>query len=1329
MGTDDAECPSSLRHVEEAGELNELVGRVADTAGQAAEAVFPRFAQIVGKYQEQPQLLDPLLEGVVAPLTALLRTAADDPAAADLPRVRAIARLLWQLSVVRGYKTVLRFFPNDVASFEPVVALLAHIDAAQQRQLEAAVAALRLDDGQGLWEAQYVLLLWLSMLVLIPFDIAIVDSSLAAEASAATPAAAAAGNGSAAAGNGAGPGAEAGSSSGTAPAADDALAPLRLAPGVPPIVDTILGLCQRHLASPGSTREMAAVVVGRLLTRPDMAPALAAFLSWGCAALGSRDSQRASFLVPGTALAFATLFKLGQRSALLAPAAQVFPHAVQLLGSQLAASNALARKLAVKLIQRIGLVFLRPRVAAWRYQKGQKSNMAANLGAPGSDGGTGGAAATAAWEAQRQRAAAAAAATEAEAEEDVEHVEQLEGVIEALLTGLADKDTVVRWSAAKGVGRVTGRLPRDLADDVVASLLDSFFTPGASDTAWHGGCMGLAELARRGLLLPERLPEVAPLVVQALEYDVRRGPCSVGAHVRDAAAYVCWAFARAYSPEALGATVATLAPALITLACYDREVNCRRAAAAAFQECVGRLGSFPHGIDILTAADYFTVSVRQNAYLAVAPCVAAFPQYLEPLAWHLLRCKLRHWEKGLRELAAQALAALVPHRPAFFLGQALPFLLPLATDPVLEARHGAVAALAELLPALSAAGTALPPELEAAAAEVIPSIERGRLTRGKGGEVMRSAICRLAETAAAAGLPLSSEQQQCLLAQLRENMRHPAPEIQTAAAAALAAFAARYLPHAADEAQRALVAGFVAALRETGSVAARRGGALALGALPRWLLQPQRSVVLAALAAATVPEAAAEERDAESRVNAVRALAQVGATLLGLSPAGNAVAGAGIHCSSSGGAAAGQPGGVGGTASAGSAGGPTGSGGSRAAAELSQEDLREACSAVLEPLLAALEDYSIDNRGDVGSWVREAGMEGLAALLPPLLPCAPRAPCLLGLTQRALLAALRQAVERIARMREAAAACLQRLLPAAAAAGAPLAGELSAAVCGRPLEQFSNLEALPALAALIAHPALQEALLEGLTFSIGGLDSQLATAAGDALADAVEEQLGEDLAALGGLGDSLLVLWRRQQRGGRLCTPLLLTADLLLSRTGLRDLAPPASPFPQQLLKVVQEEVWGCSDVPRLHAAAGVLCQLAGLAEPVCSGALRSALLLLGNRYPKVRRYAAEQAYTMLLTLEPAEDGSQDVDAAAELVLATPWDGPLASARPARAEVFRLLGLPEPVAVGPAGSAAGSAGGSEQQEAATGLAAAQAAGTADENASYQALLTHALRGM
>lgn len=46
-------------------------------------------------------------------------------------------------------------------------------------------------------------------------------------------------------------------------------------------------------------------------------------------------------------------------------------------------------------------------------------------------------------------------------------------------------------------------------------------------------------------------------------------------------------------------------------------MNCRKAASAAFQEHVGRQGTFPHGIDILTVADYFAVSVRKSAFLSV----------------------------------------------------------------------------------------------------------------------------------------------------------------------------------------------------------------------------------------------------------------------------------------------------------------------------------------------------------------------------------------------------------------------------------------------------------------------------------------------------------------------------------------------------------------------------------------------------------------------------------------------------------------------------------------------------------------------------------------
>jgi HEAT repeat protein len=45
--------------------------------------------------------------------------------------------------------------------------------------------------------------------------------------------------------------------------------------------------------------------------------------------------------------------------------------------------------------------------------------------------------------------------------------EELENIIDFLIENLRDKDTVVRWSAAKGLGRITGRLNLEMADDVV----------------------------------------------------------------------------------------------------------------------------------------------------------------------------------------------------------------------------------------------------------------------------------------------------------------------------------------------------------------------------------------------------------------------------------------------------------------------------------------------------------------------------------------------------------------------------------------------------------------------------------------------------------------------------------------------------------------------------------------------------------------------------------------------------------------------------------------------------------------------------------------------
>jgi hypothetical protein len=83
--------------------------------------------------------------------------------------------------------------------------------------------------------------------------------------------------------------------------------------------------------------------------------------------------------------------------------------------------------------------------------------------------------------------------------------------------------------------------------------------------------LAIAEQARRGLLLPEQLPGLIPLLVSALNYDEKRGAHSKGANVRDAGCYVAWALARGYEPDILRDHLQlTLASSLLIVAIYDR---------------------------------------------------------------------------------------------------------------------------------------------------------------------------------------------------------------------------------------------------------------------------------------------------------------------------------------------------------------------------------------------------------------------------------------------------------------------------------------------------------------------------------------------------------------------------------------------------------------------------------------------------------------------------------------------------------------------------------------------------------------------------------------
>jgi len=128
-------------------------------------------------------------------------------------------------------------------------------------------------------------------------------------------------------------------------------------------------------------------------------------------------------------------------------------------------------------------------------------------------------------------------------------------------------------------------------------------------------------------------------VRQALYFDIRKGAHSIGSNVRDAAAYVLWALARAQDISALAPHANNLARRLVAVSLYDREIHIRRAASAAFQEHVGRMvrsgwihpsiltsrirkNLFPHGIDVLRKTDFYAVSVRRNSFTVAAPQVA-----------------------------------------------------------------------------------------------------------------------------------------------------------------------------------------------------------------------------------------------------------------------------------------------------------------------------------------------------------------------------------------------------------------------------------------------------------------------------------------------------------------------------------------------------------------------------------------------------------------------------------------------------------------------------------------------------------------------------------
>lgn len=135
-----------------------------------------RLVGLVEKFQELPQLLDPQLNTLIPVLVqaflSYLQTVPRPKHATDDTELlvtlsKAICRLLYTFCKVRGEKVIVRFLSTETRHLELLLSAIEH-----GNPVNGGVAKTTWS-----WEERYVTLLWLSQLLLAPFDLATISSS------------------------------------------------------------------------------------------------------------------------------------------------------------------------------------------------------------------------------------------------------------------------------------------------------------------------------------------------------------------------------------------------------------------------------------------------------------------------------------------------------------------------------------------------------------------------------------------------------------------------------------------------------------------------------------------------------------------------------------------------------------------------------------------------------------------------------------------------------------------------------------------------------------------------------------------------------------------------------------------------------------------------------------------------------------------------------------------------------------------------------------------------------------------------------------------------
>lgn len=145
------------------------------------------------------------------------------------------------------------------------------------------------------------------------------------------------------------------------------------------IVGLMLGVGKFYLRALTKIREAAALFISKLFTRPDIQQKglLREYIKYSIDKLSqAKENPADNFLVCGIIYSLHQIFKRVQRKELL----PLIDPVIDFLKSEreTVKDNSLKRELKMKLLQQIGLVYLKPRNAKWAYKK-KKQSLLTNL--------------------------------------------------------------------------------------------------------------------------------------------------------------------------------------------------------------------------------------------------------------------------------------------------------------------------------------------------------------------------------------------------------------------------------------------------------------------------------------------------------------------------------------------------------------------------------------------------------------------------------------------------------------------------------------------------------------------------------------------------------------------------------------------------------------------------------------------------------------------------------------------------------------------------------------------------------------------------------------